>query len=184
MSSSYYYFAATLPTLHFNGSTPFSLDVFRSDCQRLLRQEDYEDVERVLGLRFDRPRNGLVIEWQTFIRQIQVEVAWHRLSHEGAGAALNFERGFDPDVVDIINQAFKEEDLFEAEKMVMRLQWDRLERMALNHFFDFEFILIYAEKLKMLERISVCVSEQGKQLFDKIEQNAMKLKDEKIRMFQ
>ncbi|HRZ39399.1 MAG TPA: DUF2764 family protein [Candidatus Omnitrophota bacterium] len=183
MSSSYYYFVATLPTLAFNGSSPLTVEEFRIDCERLLKKEDYEDVERALGLRNGAPFNPLLAQWQRFVHELQAEIAWHRLSHQGAGAALNFERGFDSEVVDIVNQAFKEGDLLTAEKMVMRLQWDRLEHMSLNHFFDLECILIYAAKLKILERLSVFASQEGRQIFEAIEVNVLKMKDEKIRTF-
>jgi len=184
MSSAYYYFAASLPTLNFNGSAPFSVESFRADCQRLLKSEDYEEVERALGLRHDAATNTFLIAWQNFVRQLEVEIAWHRLSHQGAGATLNYERRFDADVVDVINQALKEDDLLEAERMVMRLKWDHLEHMGLNHFFDLESILVYAAKLKILERLSVFGSEQGREIFQGIEERVLAFKDEKIRMFE
>ena len=50
MSSTYYYFAASLPLLEFGKTSILSLDVFLSDCERLLSLDDFMEVKKAVTL--------------------------------------------------------------------------------------------------------------------------------------
>ena len=45
--SAYYYFAASLPMLQFEGELPISTEDFVNDCQRLLSARDFLCIRKI-----------------------------------------------------------------------------------------------------------------------------------------
>jgi hypothetical protein len=48
--------------------------------------------------------------------------------------------------------AHRNPSLIESEKMLDQARWNFLEELAAGHFFDLEALLVYAQKLRILER--------------------------------
>lgn len=48
--------------------------------------------------------------------------------------------------------AYRSISILEAEKILDQERWSFLEHLSFGHYFDFDFLLIYALKLKILER--------------------------------
>ena len=48
--------------------------------------------------------------------------------------------------------AYRNTSILEAEKILDQARWDFLDSLGLGHYFDFDYLLIYGLKLKMLER--------------------------------
>lgn len=48
--------------------------------------------------------------------------------------------------------AYRSTSILEAEKILDQERWNFLEYLSFGHYFDFDYLLIYALKLKILER--------------------------------
>jgi hypothetical protein len=174
----YYYFSSTLPMLNIEGTLPFPIEEFAADCQRLLSVEDYRDARLALGLEEGTARNDALNRWQNFERALKNEIAWSRAAarQQNPLAAVRGEREFDAEISSTLAQAVKAENPLEAEKMLLRLQWHRLDEMALNQHFSFEYILTYAVKLKILERLNAFKTDEGSKKLEEILQGAQEHK--------
>lgn len=58
----------------------------------------------------------------------------------------------DAQISHVAMASYRMQSLFEAEKSLDQERWNYLEHLSTNHFFDFDFLLTYALKLKILER--------------------------------
>lgn len=169
MTHSYYYFAASLPLLEFEGKFPFSVESFLEDCQRLLSEGDCALMQRVLAEEpADTQTNNTVINaWMQFQHSFRNELAWFRSSKLDKDP-LRYVRGLrfaEPQFIEAIHQAAKGKDPLAAQKQLDRFQWGFLEELLVGHHYDIEFLFIYALKLKILERHQVYASEKGAGVF-------------------
>jgi len=169
----YYYFSSTLPMLNFDGALPFPVEEFAADCGRLLAPDDQRDARLALGLEEGPARNGTLRRWQEFDQALKNEIAWSRASarQQNPLSAVRGDRAFDADIVQVLAQAAKAEDPLQAEKMLIRLQWQKLDDLALNQEFCLEFILAYAVKLKILERLNAFKTDEGSKRLEEILQD-------------
>ncbi len=170
----YYYFTSTLPMLAFDGILPFSIDEFAADCARLLSEQDNRQVQLALGLERAIGNNPVLVRWQRFEMALKNEIAWMRAvaRHQNPLAVVRGEREFDAGVAHVLALAVKADSPLEAEKMLLRLHWQVLDDLALNKDFSLEWILVYAVKLKILERLTAFKSDEGPKRLEEILQNA------------
>ncbi len=169
MSRAYYYFAATLPMASLQGPMPVSLEEFRRDAERLLSAEDSADLGRVIDGDLAGAGHPFVRRWGQWMRELRHEIVAASPSRAEKAPAGAIQRGFDPAVMETVAQASRQENLLEAEKMILRLMWDHAEEMTRGHFFDLEYIFGYALRLKMIERMAVLTSEAGTEALEAIE---------------
>ncbi len=166
MGSAYYYFIASLPVISFDGKMPMSVETFRDDCRRLLSEKDHALVETIWATE-ETPAttgNDLLNIWNRFEHALRNELTWHRADRLNKDP-LKYLRG--PRTLGIlfadeVNRIFKMEDLWEAEKAINKMKWRFLEDLATGHYFDIEFLLIYALQLKLLARYQEYASPVGK----------------------
>jgi len=165
MGRIYYYFAASLPMLHFDGPPPFSVGKFLEESGRLLAPPDHEQIRLTLSAEGEpeNPRHPFGAAWQDFERRLRNELVCDR------AAALNKdpddffrgERGADHLIRQAVMDAIKSSDPLEAEKILDRARWQKLDEMLLGHYFDLEFLIAYAVKLSILERYRKIGSPEG-----------------------
>ena len=138
------------------------VEAFREDCRRLLAEKDYALVETIWTpqeiptiLKVTQGTgNHFLDTWNRFEHALRNELTWHRADRLNKDP-LKYLRGprvLDPFYAEEVNRIFKMEDLWEAEKTLNKMKWRFLEDLATGHYFDIEFLLIYALRLKMLER--------------------------------
>lgn len=166
----YYYFSSTLPLLFFDGNMPFSVEDFCAECERLLVKRDYQDARIALGLEEAAAHNAMLKEWQRFDRALRNEIVVLRAPQVKKNAAVEMrgEREFDGEVAQVLAQVSKMENLLEAEKSIMHMQWRKLDEFSLNKNFETDFILAYALKLKMLERLNAFKTDDGAKKLEEI----------------
>jgi len=166
----YYYFAATLPMLHFDGNLPFSVDTFVEDCQRLLKPDDVADILIALERSDGQPKSVVLRQWQEFSRCLKNEIAWGRAAarQQNPTAVIQGERAFDAEVTNALTQTSRTENLLEAQIMLLQMQWHRADQLVINQFFSIDFILMYGVKLRLLERLNAFKSGQGAALLEKM----------------
>ena len=167
MGTSYYYFAASLPMLAFEGAPPFSCESFLDDCKRIMQPKDFDVIYNVVD-GTGTVDNSVAKAWQQFEDSFRNEAAWFRASEINRGPSdyMRGERSVDPLVVEALAQAAKSSDLFEGEKILDLARWDFLDTLVQGHFFDIEFLIVYAVKLKILERYKHIESRKGREVFE------------------
>jgi len=174
----YYYFASTLPMIHFDGSLPFSVEDFERDCERLLRPRDYAQVRVVLGRAPDGETvvHPVMARWLAFDRSLQQETVRLRSQQLGRSLPAELSGGDapDPSVVQIAVQALKTENFLDAQKMILRFQWDMLDDLAHNRDFSLSAIFTYGIKLQILERLQIYKTDRGSAHLEEIMGKAVK----------
>jgi len=172
MDRAYYYFAASLPTLSFEGEPPLSADDFLQDCRRLLDPRDYRLIEEILTKDeyIGSSGNGVYDAWARFDRGFRNELTWVRAERAGKEPAdyIRGDRYSDPYFSEMIQQALKEDNLLEAEKILDRYRWNFLDDLQTKNAFNFGFILIYGLKLKILLRYERIDSPKGPEILDEL----------------
>ncbi len=174
MSHQYYYFAASLPMLTFEGKTPMSTASFLEDCQRFLSRGDCDLMRQLLADGDIDVKAGPHVfnAWAKFDRNFRNELAWYRavwLSKDPL-KYIHGERLPDPQLAEVIHQASRMTNLWEAEKFLDKARWMFLEDLAAGHYFDIEFLFVYGLKLRILERHHEYASRKGKEIFMELRQ--------------
>ena len=172
MGRSYYYFAASLPMLDWNGKLPMTGEEFLLTARRLLAEGDRELVERLIEGDNDRLEtdNAVALSWAGFNRNFRNEIAWFRAHrvHKDPLKSIRGAKEDEPSLRDVVHEASRMPDLLEAEKLLDRTCWQFLDDLAGGHYYDLEFLICYGLKLKILERHHEYKSSKGNDAFDEI----------------
>jgi len=172
MGRPYYYFAASLPMIEWEGKLPMTVEDFLSETRRLLTDEDSDLIRRLLQDDDTvETANEAARLWVRFNRNFRNEMAWFRAQRANKDP-LKSVRGTkedEPSLRDIVRGASKMPDLLEAEKLLDRTCWQFLSDLAAGHYFDLEYVIVYGLKLKILERHQVYHSPEGKAVFNDIQ---------------
>ena len=176
MGRNYYYFAATLSLLIWEGKPPLAVNDFLADAQRLMSFEDYDLISALLAdddrKYFLKTGNQAVCAWAEFDRTFRNETAWVRAQAAGKDPSvyLRGERGLEPRWSERIYEASRASDPLAAEKILDFARWQFLEELGAGHYFDFEFLMVYALKLKILQRYQKIHSSKGGEILEEIKQ--------------
>jgi len=181
MSKAYFYFAATLPMLEFESASPFSLEDFLLDCERLLDKHDFETITNALEASEpdESVENDLVKDWKEFSHNLRNEAAWIRATEANKDpvSVLRGARTADALITDIMMQTDKSPDPLTTEKIIDQGRWKRLDELAAGHGFDLETIIVYAIKLKILSRYREIESAKGEDIFEGYKKDLIFLQD-------
>ncbi len=178
MSRKYYYLAASLPMLDFQAKPPMTIREFLEECERLMDRPDFEEIQLSIASKVSkttRPsqaKNPVAQQWLEFDRRFRNEIAWFRAVQQNKDP-MNYIRGdryIDPFMVDIVVEASKTFDPLTGERVLDRARWVKLSELEMGHYFDFEYLIVYGLKLKILERYQIIGSEKGRELFEKYQQ--------------
>jgi len=170
MSRHYYYFAASLPLISLEGKPPLTMDAFLEDCERLLSPDDLSKVRKALSKTPNDNSSDTSVygRWTLFNHALRNELAFARAQKFGKDPSghIRGERHPSAFISDVVAQAFKAPDPLAAEKALDQAKWQYLEEMGAGHFLDFDFIIIYALKLNILERYQSIQSSVGWERFE------------------
>jgi len=155
---------------------PLSCEEFLNDCGRLLSEEDLSDIKKIFN-EVGTTRNDLLKEWIRFIDGFKNEAAWFRANelHKDPMDHIRGDRIVEPFVMNTLIEASKAGDPLIAEKLLAKAKWKKLDDLAVGHYFDFESLIIYAIKLKILERFKEIGSENGSKIFKQYKEKAVTL---------
>lgn len=166
--ASYYYLISSLPTLKTDADMPFDYSAFLSMCKNAVNSSIYAKLEK---LSLSSNEGPLVKQWGCFYNKLNSELCRQRLINMGKTPTGETDR--DSVVEKIVDQALKAKNPLEAEKILLKSQFDFLDSLVSMHYFDDYFLYGYAIKLKLLERNSQFIQEKGKtefkRLFDNIQ---------------
>lgn len=165
MPSLYPYLIASLPMLHFGASAHISFEQFLSQCKELIPQEDFAVLEG-LSLQCEHKGASVTIrKWLDFDTMLRNELVKLRASRKKTDPA----RYLRPDgyagttLYHVALAAQRNPSPLEGEKILDLARWDFLEELSFGHYFDLDFLIIYAYKILILERWERIISaDKGK----------------------
>lgn len=148
------------------------MEDFLADCQRLMEDNDYVLVRRLLEEDGDTGKTGNAAAdtWVRFDRKFRNEMASFRAQRLSKDPA-QYVRGAwdsDPSLKEIIHQASKSSNLMSAETLLDQAVWQFLDDLVREHYFDVVYIFVYGLKLKILDRHRQYHSPTGRSYFDEI----------------
>lgn len=157
MPAYYTYLISSLPMLNFSAKPPFSLEDFFTKCKNLIPEKDLE-ILRSVG---EQDAHSLAIQnidslkqWAHFEIALRNELARARAARKKADP-LKFLRLPDSPQAQISHvamAAYRSISILEGEKILDQARWNFLEALSLGRYFDFDYLLVYGLKLKILER--------------------------------
>jgi len=124
--------------LHFGMKTPFSFEAFIEMC----------------GDSIVDPNQPTLKKWYAFdgaLRNALVKIRSAR-KHVDATRYLRRDADDDPSISHLAMNAYKNPSILESEKMLDEERWHFLSELEVLHFFDIDFLVIYAQKLLILEK--------------------------------
>ena len=154
MADFYPYIASTLPMLRFEMKPPFSYEEFLQRCAGFIPVQDILVLRGLDSFKIDSAPTPLIKKWLIFDSLLRNELVKVRASRK----KLDPERYLRPDgyaepaFTHLALAAQRNPSPLEAEKMLDQSRWDFLESLGFGHYFDLDFLIIYAYKLFILQR--------------------------------
>lgn len=176
MVAYYTYLISSLPMLSFISRPPFSLEDFFAKCEGLIPETDSELLRNACykEVSFLNPvTTGTLGKWANFEIVLRNELVRGRARRKKVDA-LKFVRLPDDSeayISHVAMIAYRSASILEAEKILDQARWDFLESLSFGHYFDFDFLLIYLLKLKILERWDKVQRADKEYLFNQVVAN-------------
>ena len=161
--SSLYYLMASLPMLKADGEMPFSYNEFLRLCQGNVGETRYQMLRELTVASNEGP---LVSDWAKFYGVLNAELTYQRNQRLGRPCQIPLER--EDGAIRTVTAAMNEKNPLEAEKMLLALQFEKLDELVSSHHFDESELVGYALKLKLLERKTVFQHDSGRAELDRI----------------
>jgi hypothetical protein len=157
MPGFYVYLISSLPMLQFGMRPAFSWDAFLELSQRLIPEKDFALLKNLIQPEQYAGYSGeqeTIRRWVEFDTALRNELVKLRASHKHIDAAkyLRPEEYSNLSLVQVAASAERSAAPQEAELILDRARWDFLEELSFGHYFDLDFLIVYAYKLKILWR--------------------------------
>jgi len=143
--------------LNFGMSPPFSAEQFLNMCVGLIPQQDIDILKESCNIGtagfYDGP-SPVLKKWCSFNIALNNEIvkiiaARRHISPE---KYLRNDGYSSFDVAHIAISSHRSPSLIEGERAIDQARWDYLEELSFGHYFDLGCLLIYLQKLLILER--------------------------------
>jgi hypothetical protein len=158
MARYYTYVIASLPVLQFGMKPPFSYEQFLQLCEGMVGEKEWGILRSLPGIR-EMPYRGQVKttlqRWFEFDRDLRNELVKIRAAHQKIDPQkfLRPDDGYvEPAITHIALHAHRNPSVLEGERSLDQERWMKLEEIAGGHFFDFDYLIVYALKLLLLWR--------------------------------
>lgn len=150
------YLISSLPMLQFGMKPPFSLGRFLKLCEGKISAEDFSLLEKVSisGDYIEGSPFSTLQRWRIFdtaLRNELVRIRAGRLQRDPE-KYLHHDGYTDPSIARIAMNAHRNLSILEAERMLDEERWRMLDELSFSHYFDIDFLVIYAYKLLILMR--------------------------------
>ncbi len=173
--SQYYYAAASLPFLIYDGEQNMSSSAFLQLCQEQLSSADY-DVLTQAGLAdpssLEKIGNALLRHWRAWETVLRNELVALRAQKQGTEGE-KYSRPVTVDILEVqelARNAVSQESPLTAEEILNRARWSFFDELEVGHYFDIERLIIYYLRLLLLERKALFDKEKGTERFGEIQQ--------------
>jgi len=155
MPDFYVYLIPTLPMLYFEGKPPFSFDVFLNKCSEFIPQKDLEVLKGLGRDDMQIKKNHTIRKFSEFDTLLRNELVFLRAARkkvlpEKYIKAIASYPGLS--IHHIAQSAHRNPNPLEAEKILDLARWDFLDELAMGHYFDLDFLIVYGLKLLILQR--------------------------------
>ncbi|MEI8349425.1 MAG: hypothetical protein WCI77_04670 [Candidatus Omnitrophota bacterium] len=157
MPNFYIYLISSLPMLQFGAKPPFSFEKFLQMCEGLIPTSAINLLSQIQTLDIGKYKGdcvGTLKRWHAFEVALRNELVKIRASRKHKDP-LKYMRGDStdgPTLTHIALSAQRNPSPLEAEMVLDRERWQMLEEIATGHYFDLDFLIVYAQKLLILER--------------------------------
>ncbi|TAN61855.1 DUF2764 family protein [bacterium] len=156
MAGYYPYLISTLPMLHFGMKPSFSGERFLELCRQFIPSADIEALKKaaISGEYIDAKIHPTLKKWQEFDTGLRNELVKIRCLHKHVASEKYLRaEGYVPAyITHLASTVHRTPDILEAEKLLGQGRWYFLDALSFGHYFDLDFLLIYALKLFILER--------------------------------
>ncbi|MBM3243375.1 MAG: DUF2764 family protein [Candidatus Omnitrophica bacterium] len=157
MPSYYTYLISSLPMLSFGAKPPFSLEGFLEVCSRSVKHTELEKVREainILDYKVLPQDSGVLKKWRIFNLSLRSELAHARAGRKKIDPLRYITKDIyvSSSISHAAMAAYRNHNILEAEKSLDFTRWLFLEEISLGHYFDTDFLIIYALKLKILIR--------------------------------
>jgi hypothetical protein len=178
--SQYYYVVASLPLLAYDMEKPYPVDAFVALCGEHLSDRDRRLLaEASLNWQADRTAGTAVLaDWWRFDRSLRNELVKLRAARRGEDAERHLQGETELLAAqETARNAFSQESPLQAEELLNRAGWSRLDELELGHYFDLEKLIVYYLRLQILERKKAFTPEKGTENFQSIYQSVTAILD-------
>jgi hypothetical protein len=155
MPDFYTYIIASLPALTFPALPPINRQKFLDACRDLVTAEELLLLEALLEDKELPVKDyALLARWVDFDTALRNELVNLRAGRKRKDPQKYIRENiyWSPEAIHAAMAAYKDISILDAEKILDLERWRYLDELCAGHFFDFEFLIIYALKLKILER--------------------------------
>ncbi|MCM8778200.1 MAG: DUF2764 domain-containing protein [Candidatus Omnitrophica bacterium] len=153
----YTYLISSLPYLQFDREPPFSFSSFLERCKDFISDKEIF-LLKMAGERepklseIKQPTLKSYFLFEIALRDELVKLRALRRKEEPEKYLRKSDYVLSLHLINSIIQAFKNPAILEAERNLDILRWNFLEELERGHYFDFDFLVVYAFKLLILER--------------------------------
>ena len=142
--------------LHFAVKPHISFQKFINACEGIIPEGDIAILKRI-SLMAESPHKEeqpTLKRWYQFETALRNELVKIRASrkHIEPGLFLRGDGYSEPSIAHIAMNAYRNPSILGSEEMLDRKRWRVLDELSIGHYFDVDFLIIYALKLLILER--------------------------------
>lgn len=162
--------------LHFTGNPAISLENLLQRCAELIPAQDFNLIQQVISTdayALELPNNSILLKWKEFDLALRNELARARSARKKISADKFLRQGpsFDINITHIAQTSLRQNSILEAERYLDLERWAVLDELAIGHYFDLDFLLIYTLKLVILERWVIIGSADKIKIAEKVLQH-------------
>jgi hypothetical protein len=173
MASYYPYLVASLPMLHFDMKPPISLERFLELAGELIPLKDSALLRSLpeVGLRAEAAHfPSIVRQWVAFDTGLRNALAKARARRLHIEASLYLRAGGleASSLEQVALAAVRSASPSDAEKALDEARWKALDELSQGHYFDIESLIVYAYKLKILQRWEAVRTAEAGRLFEQM----------------
>ncbi|MCK9574272.1 MAG: DUF2764 domain-containing protein [Candidatus Omnitrophica bacterium] len=169
------YFISSLPFLQFGMKAPLEFKRFLELASDSIPKSELTILENCADIieepqKYKYNKKNIVKIWRDFefmLRNELVKVRAKRL-HKDAVSFLRSGLDAGPLFAHAIGEIARQPHPLEAERLLDMLRWNKLDELCFGHYFDIEFLFVYAQKLLILERWDNIRSAQKQKLLNSV----------------
>ncbi len=154
--SQYYYLVASLPILEFGTRASFEYSDFLKRAKEQLSAYDFDIIERtkIIPAQDASDKAKTLREWKIFDITLRNEIVKFRASKKSKDPAkyIRADNYSDAFLISFAHWLTSQDDPLQAELALDRARWQKLEDLEKSHYFDIDYLIVYALKLQLLER--------------------------------
>lgn len=159
--------------LHFASKPAISLNDFMDRCAQFIPQQDLALIKQVISTdayALDLPQNSVLLKWKEFDLALRNELAFARAARKKISAEKFLRQGayFDINITHIAQASLRQGSILEAERYLDLERWGLLDELSIGHYFDLDFLSVYALKLVILERWVRIAAADKSELAEKV----------------